>query len=106
MGLRTTHSEVTIVFTNRIVSGISGRGSRILAPLLVIACVGCGGGGDYGGSGGGYGGGSTASGGAAAAGGGATTPAPTVTLSVQPTTITAGQSATLTWSSTNASDCT
>src|SRR5690348_4624290 len=32
-------------------------------------------------------------------------PAPTVTISVSPTTITVGQSATLTWSSTNAVSC-
>jgi len=35
-----------------------------------------------------------------------TTPAPSVTISVSPTTITAGQAATLTWSSTNATACT
>src|SRR5262249_11421313 len=40
-----------------------------------------------------------------ASGGGDTTPAPTVTLSVDPATITAGQSATLTWSTTNAGTC-
>ena len=34
------------------------------------------------------------------------TPAPTLTLSVSPTSITAGQSATLTWSSTQAASCT
>ena len=34
------------------------------------------------------------------------TPTPTVTLSVSPTSITAGQSATLTWSSTQAASCT
>jgi hypothetical protein len=34
------------------------------------------------------------------------TPAPTVTLSANPTTIAAGSSATLTWSSTNATGCT
>jgi hypothetical protein len=34
------------------------------------------------------------------------TPAPTVKLTVEPTTITAGQSATLTWSSTDATACT
>ncbi|MDB6088876.1 MAG: hypothetical protein JWN85_1660 [Gammaproteobacteria bacterium] len=33
-------------------------------------------------------------------------PAPTVTLSVQPTTVTAGQSVTLTWSTMNAASCT
>jgi len=33
-------------------------------------------------------------------------PTPTITLGVEPTTIVAGQSATLTWSSTNASSCT
>ncbi len=33
-------------------------------------------------------------------------PAPTVTISVAPTSITSGQSATLTWSSTNATSCT
>jgi uncharacterized protein (TIGR03118 family) len=36
----------------------------------------------------------------------APTPTPTVTLSVSPTSITAGQSATLTWSSTQAASCT
>ena len=35
-----------------------------------------------------------------------TAPAPTVTISVSPTSLTVGQSATLTWSSTNASSCT
>jgi hypothetical protein len=35
-----------------------------------------------------------------------TTPAPTVTISVSPTAITVGQSASLTWSSTNATACT
>ncbi len=35
-----------------------------------------------------------------------TAPAPTVTLAVAPTSITVGQSATLTWSSTNATSCT
>ena len=74
-------------------SGISGH--RVVVPLLVIACLGCGGGGASG-----YGGG-----GIAPATGGDTSPAPTVALSVQPTTITAGQSATLTWSTTNASTC-
>jgi hypothetical protein len=34
------------------------------------------------------------------------TPAPTVTISANPTTITAGQSTTLSWSSTNATACT
>jgi hypothetical protein len=36
----------------------------------------------------------------------AATPPPTVTLSISPTSITVGQSATLTWSSTNATSCT
>jgi hypothetical protein len=35
-----------------------------------------------------------------------TTPAPTVTISVSPTSITVGASATVTWSSTNATSCT
>jgi Bacterial Ig-like domain (group 3)/Beta-propeller repeat len=35
-----------------------------------------------------------------------TSPAPTVTIAVSPTSITVGQSATLTWSSTNATSCT
>jgi hypothetical protein len=35
-----------------------------------------------------------------------TAPAPTVTITVAPTSITVGQSATLTWSSTNATSCT
>ena len=72
-----------------------------MVPLLLIACVGCGGS-DYGG-GGGYNGGTAPPVSGATAG--ATNPPPTVALSVQPTTITAGQSATLTWSSTNASTC-
>jgi uncharacterized protein (TIGR03118 family) len=38
--------------------------------------------------------------------GSAAPPAPTVTISVSPTAITAGQSATLTWSSTQAASCT
>jgi hypothetical protein len=36
----------------------------------------------------------------------AATPAPTVTISANPTSITSGQSSTLTWSSTNATSCT
>jgi uncharacterized protein (TIGR03118 family) len=82
------------VFASRIVSGLPGGVSRVAAPLLVIACIGCGGGGGYGSGGGGT-----------AAAGGATSPSPTASLSVQPTTITAGQSATLTWSTTDASTC-
>jgi hypothetical protein len=39
-------------------------------------------------------------------GGGQSTPAPTVALTANPATITAGQSTTLTWSSTNATSCT
>jgi hypothetical protein len=35
-----------------------------------------------------------------------TAPAPTVTISVSPTSLTVGQSATITWSSTNATSCT
>ena len=58
----------------------------IAALLLVVA--GCGGGG-YGGS-----------------GNSASAPPPAVTLSVQPTAITAGQTATLTWSTTRANTCT
>jgi len=37
---------------------------------------------------------------------GTTTPAPTVTLTANPTSITSGQSSSLTWSSTNATSCT
>jgi len=74
---------------------------RVLAPLTALTLVACGGGS---GGGGGYGGmsngGNTGTGNA-----GAPVP-PTVTLSVQPTTITAGQSATLTWSATQAGTCT
>jgi len=55
------------------------------AALIALALQACGGGG-----------GSTA----------APAPTPTVTLSVSPTSITAGQSATLTWSSTQAASCT
>ncbi len=61
-------------------------GACLLAALLAA----CGGNGGYGG-GGGYNGGAT--------------PAPTVSLSVAPTSIVLGQSATLTWSSTNSSSC-
>ncbi len=39
-------------------------------------------------------------------GGGTTTPVPTASLSASPTSITTGQSSTLTWSSTNATSCT
>jgi Concanavalin A-like lectin/glucanases superfamily/Phosphoesterase family/Pectate lyase superfamily protein len=39
-------------------------------------------------------------------GGGSTNPAPTASLSVNPTSITSGQSSTLAWSSTNATSCT
>jgi uncharacterized protein (TIGR03118 family) len=57
----------------------------LLSPILLVAC---------GGGGGGY--------------NAMPSPplAPTVMLSVQPTTITAGQSVTLTWSTTNAASCT
>jgi uncharacterized protein (TIGR03118 family) len=58
----------------------------IAASLLVLAGSACGGG---------YGGGS-----------GTTSAPPTVRLSVQPTSITIGQSATLTWSTSNANGCT
>ncbi len=58
------------------------------ACLLAVLLAGCGG----------YGGGGSYNGGAAAA--------PTVSLSVAPTSIVLGQSATLTWSSTNSSSCT
>jgi uncharacterized protein (TIGR03118 family) len=57
-----------------------------LFPLLFAGC------------GGGYGGGGNYNGGAAAV--------PTVSLSVAPSSIVLGQSATLTWSSTNSSSCT
>jgi uncharacterized protein (TIGR03118 family) len=53
--------------------------------LLFAGCSGYGGGGGY---------------------NGASAPAPTVSLSVAPTSIVLGQSATLTWSSTNSSGCT
>jgi hypothetical protein len=55
-----------------------------LFPLLFAGC-------------GGYGGGGSYNGGAA--------PVPTVSLSVAPSSIVLGQSATLTWSSTNSSSC-
>jgi uncharacterized protein (TIGR03118 family) len=58
------------------------------ACLLAVLLAGCGG----------YGGGGSYNGGAAAA--------PTVSLSVAPTSIVLGQSATLTWASTNSSSCT
>ena len=72
---------------NRRRLNVFGSLSKALTPSLALAVVACGG----------YGG-----------GGGNTTPplTPTVNLSVQPTTITAGQSATLTWSTTNAGTCT
>jgi uncharacterized protein (TIGR03118 family) len=57
------------------------------APLLAVLLAACGG----------YGGGGSYNGAA---------PAPTATLSVAPTSIVLGQSATLTWSSTNSSSCT
>ena len=59
-----------------------------LFAVLLAACGGHGGGG----GGGGY--------------NGVAAPAPTVSLSVAPTGIVVGQSATLTWSSTNGSSCT
>jgi len=55
-----------------------------LFAVLLAACGGYGGGGSYNGA----------------------APTPTVTLSVAPTSIVLGQSATLTWSSTNSSSCT
>jgi hypothetical protein len=48
----------------------------------------------------------SACGGGGGNGGGQSTPAPTVTLSADPAAISAGQSSTLTWSSTNATSCT
>lgn len=70
------------------------RWQRTLGPvmgmLLVSACGGGGGSADGGGGGGGGGGG---------------TPGPTVTLSAAATTVDAGTSTTLTWSSTNATSC-
>ena len=69
---------------------VAAHGSRsIAASVLVGVLAGCSGGGD---GDGGYGGG----GGDGGYGGGAQ--APTVSLSIAPTTIGLGQSATLTWS--------
>ena len=56
-----------------------------LFAVLLAACGGYGGGGSY---------------------NGGTAPAPTVSFSVAPTSIVLGQSTTLSWSSTNSSDCT
>jgi uncharacterized protein (TIGR03118 family) len=68
---------------------------RTFAPLTALTLAACGGG--YGG-GGGYGNAGT---------GNAASPAPpVVTISIQPTTLTAGQSASLTWSATGAGTCT
>jgi len=70
-------------------AGVVSRNARvtrfihIAAAVLLSSC-------------GGYGGGSSSM----------PPPTPTITLGVEPTTIVAGQSATLTWSSTNASSCT
>ena len=69
------------------------RSLRLCVPTLLLVAAGCGGG--YGGSG--------DSAGASAP---PPPPPPTVVLSVQPTAITAGQSATLTWSTTSADTCT
>ena len=63
------------------------RSFRLIAATLLLVAAGCGGG---------YGGG----------GDGASAPPPAVVLSVQPTAITAGQTATLTWSTTGAGTCT
>ena len=65
------------------------RSFRLFVPTFLVVIAGCGGG--YGGNG------DTA---------GASAPPPAVMLSVQPTAITAGQSATLTWSTTSADTCT
>ena len=69
------------------VSGQLLRSGTLLVGLGLTAC-----------GGGGYGSGSSASMGPPLA--------PTITVQVAPTTITAGQSATLTWSSSNATTCT
>ncbi len=75
------------MFPTRGRSDLWSRPSRPAAVLIALALAACGGG---------YG------------GGGNMGPAlmPTVAIAVQPTTITAGQSVTLTWSTTNASTCT
>lgn len=77
---------------------VSAWANRIVAPLAALTLVACGGGS---GGGGGYGGG----GNGATAGAGSPVP-PTVTISVQPTAVTAGQSATVTWSTSEAGTCT
>ncbi len=74
------------MFSTRGRSNQRSRPSRPVAALIGLALTGCGGG---------YGG-----------GGSTTAPlAPTVTISVLPTPITAGQAVTLTWSTMNASTC-
>ncbi len=73
----------------RISSAATGSVSGIFCALVLAGC------------GGGYGGGSGGGG-----YGGATLPPASVTLSVAPSTITQGQSATLTWSATSGTSCT
>ena len=79
---------------NRSPVNVSATATGILAPLAALMLAACGGGS---GGGGGYGGGTGNA--------GAPLP-PTVTISIQPTTLTAGQSATLTWSTAQAGTCT
>jgi uncharacterized protein (TIGR03118 family) len=72
---------------SRGVFGAAPLRAAIAACVASVALAACGGGG--------YGG-----------GGGMTSPPPTVSLSVAPTSITLGQSATLTWSSSTGTNCT
>ena len=67
-------------------SYVRGRPMRLAAQLLTLLLTACGGSGYNSGNMG-------------------TPLAPTVTISIAPTTVTVGQSATLTWSTMNASTC-
>jgi uncharacterized protein (TIGR03118 family) len=73
---------------SRGVLGAAPLRATVAACVASIALAACGGGGGYGG------------------GGGMTSPPPTASISVAPTSITLGQSATLTWSSSTGTNCT
>jgi uncharacterized protein (TIGR03118 family) len=93
--------EVSVMSANSNRVSASAWATRVFAPFAALTLVACGGG-----SGGGDGYGGSGYGGNPGAGNAAAPVPPTVTISVQPTAITAGQSATLTWSTIKAGTCT
>src|SRR5262245_593681 len=74
--------------------------SPLVVTVLAVSLAGCGGGG--GGDSGNSNGGSTGSSGSAISN---QTPAPTIALSADPTSVSWGEAFTLTWSSTNSTSC-